>query len=91
MSRLAYDPDTCLLDNQIVYDHYESLRQAGGITPAEHEIIRHYYFGGKNMIQHQDLWEKILADSALDFEVQPLNGQDWYSDYPVYCCRVNSQ
>ena len=87
MSRLAYNPDTCLLDNKIVYDYYDSLRQSGVITPAELEVIRRYYFAGKNMILPQDCWEEILTSTGLNFEVQPLTGKDWYSYYPVYCCR----
>jgi hypothetical protein len=90
MSRLAYNPDTCLLDNKIVYDYYDSLGQSGGITPAELEVIHRYYFAGKNMILPQDCWEEILASAGLNFEVQPLTGRDWYSYYPVYCCRLTA-
>jgi hypothetical protein len=88
MSRLAYNPDTCLLDNKIVYDHYEYLRQSRVITPAELEVIRRYYFGGNNMILPQDSWEETLGSAGLDFEVQPLTGKDWYTYYPVYCCSL---
>jgi hypothetical protein len=91
MYRLAYNPDTCLLDNRIVYDHYETLRQSGVITPAELEIINRYYFAGKNMILPQDSWEEILVAAGLDFEVQPLAGRDWYRYYPVYCCQPTVQ
>ena len=91
MSRLAYNPDTCLLDNKIVYDHYDSLRQSGIITPAELEVIRRYYFAGKNMILTQDCWEEMLVSAGLNFEVQPLTGRDWYSYYPVYGCRQTAQ
>jgi hypothetical protein len=91
MSRLAYHPDTCVLDNRIVYDYYESLGQSGGITPAEYEVIRRYHFAGKNMILPQDCWEEVLTSTGLDFEVQPLTGRDWYAYYPVYCCRPTAQ
>ena len=91
VSRLAYNPDTCLLDNKIVYDYYDSLRQSGDVTPAELEVVRRYYFVGKNMILQQDLWEEILASTGLSFEVQPLTGRDWYAYYPVYCCRPTAQ
>ena len=87
MSRLAYNPDTCLLDNKIVYDHYEFLRQSAVITPDEHEVIRRYCFAGKNMILSQDVWEEMLESAWLEFEMQPLTGKDWYGYYPVYCCR----
>jgi len=90
MSRLAYNPDTCLLDNKIVYDYYDSLRQSGIITPAELEVIRRYYFAGKNMILTQDCWEEMLVSAGLNFEVQPLTGRDWYSYYPVYGCRLTA-
>ena len=91
MSRLAYNPDTCLLDNKIGYDYYDSLRQSGDVTPAELEVIRRYYFVGKNMILTQDVWEEVLESAGLEFEMQLLTGKDWYRYYPVYCCRPVAQ
>jgi hypothetical protein len=88
MSRLAYDPDTCLLDNKIVFEHLDSMAQSGSVTAAELAVVRRCYFSGRNMILPQDAWEQILTASGLEFQVQPLTGRDWYRYYQVYCCRL---
>jgi len=88
MSRLAYDPDTCLLDNKIVFERLDVMVQSGLVTEAELAVVRRCYFSGKNMILPQDVWEETLTASGLEFEVQPLTGRDWYSYYPIYCCRL---
>ena len=91
VSGKAYNPDTCLLDNRIVYEHYAALEQSGIMTPAELKVIHRFYFGGKNMILPQDMWEDMLGSAGLAFEVKPLTGKDWYGYYPVYCCRLATQ
>jgi hypothetical protein len=88
VSRLAYDPDTCLLDNRIVFEQLDAMAQSGLVTAAELAVVRRCYFAGRNMILPQDLWEEMLTSSGLDFEVRPLTGKDWYRYYPVYCCRL---
>ena len=88
MSRLAYDPDTCLLDNRVVFEYLDAMAESGIVTAAELAVVRRCYFSGKNMILPQDAWEQILTESGLEFQVRPLTGRDWYSYYKVYCCRL---
>ncbi|MBK8164312.1 MAG: class I SAM-dependent methyltransferase [Gammaproteobacteria bacterium] len=83
----AYDPATLLLDNKRVYDTYQSWLDDGRLTPAEHALIRRYYFAGHNLIPGEALWERLLTEAGFRFERLPLAGQQWYGYYPVYSCR----
>ena len=84
----AYDPETLLLDNAVVFRRYERWRGDGRLSDREHGIVERYYFAGLNLVPPRDLWESLLHEAGLGFERGSLSGRSWYRYYPVYCCRT---
>jgi SAM-dependent methyltransferase len=84
---VAYDKEAYTLDNRIVFERYEAWAEHGGLTQAEHEIIRRYYSGGINMILPQEIWENCLIEEGFRYRSTPLVGKAWYAYYPLYVCR----
>lgn len=84
----AYDADRLLLDNHIVFETYDHWLAQGYLTESEHSLIQRYYFGGKNLLPPQAVWEELLTDAGFAFERQPLAGRTWYQYYPIYACRL---
>ena len=86
--RQAYDPETSLLDNGIVFERYETWRDEGMLSRHEHTIIHRYYYGGLNLIPAQDVWESMLREAGFGFRCRPLKGRSWYRYYPMYSCHI---
>ena len=82
----AYDPASSSLDNSEVFRRIESDYASGGLSQQEHAIVHRYYFGGRNSLPTQKAWETILQEAGFAFERASLEGKNWYSWYPIYCC-----
>lgn len=84
----GYDPDTCLLDNRVVFTRLHEWQAAGRLSSHELAIIERYYFGGLNLVPSCEQWERLLQHCGLDFRRHPLRGKTWYAYYPLYRCSL---
>lgn len=82
----CYDPRTFLLDNARLFAECAASFERGDITPREHDLIRRYYFGGKNCILPQELWEGLLMECGFDFRIPEYGGKAWHRYYRIYSC-----
>lgn len=86
LNGIAYDGETFLLDNQIVFKSLRRMVEEGRLAEDEYCAIRRYYFAGVNFIPPQTLWESSLAECGFRFDQTPLRGRLWYDYYRVYNC-----
>jgi hypothetical protein len=82
----AYNRDTFILDNDIVFRRYRGWHGKGVLSEREYRVICRYYFNGLNLIPSQDTWEYLLSEAGYHFQSSPLSGRMWYQYYPIYCC-----
>ena len=85
----CYDQNTYLLDNAKIFEKCQTAYQAEKITATEHSFIRRYYFGGKNCILPQDIWEQLLIAAGFKFVIHSCQGKEWYRYYIIYQCQLN--
>jgi len=85
----AYDPESFLLNNRIIYDRYLKWLKQERLSQAEFDCIYRYYFDGMNMILPQKAWEEILRNTGFSFECHTLKGNSWYEYYPIYSCQTS--
>jgi len=86
----SYDPETFILDNSITFKLYQDWQKNGILTAKEYACISHYYFSGLNMIIPQRKWEELIASAGMKSDCHHLEGNDWYSYYPVYSLRIKT-
>jgi hypothetical protein len=84
----CYDHDTFLLDNRKLFKESEEDFRAGRLTAEELSCMQRYYYGGKNCIVPQFLWEQLLEEAGFEFTIQECNGKAWYDYYKVYVCSL---
>jgi hypothetical protein len=82
----AYNRNSFILDNDIVFRRYSEWHEEGALSDREYKVIRRYYFNGLNLIPPQDTWEDLLSGTGYHFQSSPLSGRMWYQYYPIYCC-----
>ncbi len=82
----AYEPQSFLLDNKMVFERYKDWTNRGLLSEKEYSLIQRYYFGGLNLIPPQDIWETMLAEEGFAFQSRPIVGRKWYEYYPIYYC-----
>lgn len=82
----AYDRDSYILDNGVVFRKYLRWYEKGLLSDREYAAIRSYYFKGQNLVLPQELWENMLREEGYSFQLTMLTGRMWYQYYPIYCC-----
>jgi len=83
----AYDPETYLLDNKIVYAEFNKMKDAGKISDYEMEVLNRYYFSGYHFYPPQSYWDRIVQNNGFQFEVEWLQGKIYTQYLPIYVCR----
>jgi hypothetical protein len=86
----CYDHDTFLLDNKKLFKETEEDFRAGRLTAEELSCVRRYYYGGKNCIVPQFLWEQLLGEAGFEYTIQECHGKAWYQYYKVYSCSMTA-
>jgi hypothetical protein len=84
----AYDQNTYLLDNRIVYQIYEEWFKEGKLTNDEHDIVNRQYFGGHHFYPPESYWEKLLTDAGFNFKRHTNTGYTYYDYLPIYECSI---
>jgi hypothetical protein len=82
----AYDQNTYLLDNRIVYQIYEEWFTEGRLTKEEHDIVNRQFFGGHHFYPPESYWEKLLTDAGFGFKRHVNSGFIYYAYLPIYEC-----
>jgi hypothetical protein len=82
----AYNRDSFILDNKIVFQRYEVWYNKGFLSEKEYAAIRRYCFNGPNLVPPQEVWENMLREEGYSFQLTTLKGRMWYQYYPIYCC-----
>ena len=80
----CYTPDTYILDNQKVFDECKKRFNSGIINDLEYESIMRFYFGGKNCLIPEDIWEKIASSCGFKVNCLSSSNRDWYRYYKVF-------
>lgn len=82
----CYDPAGFLLDNKKLFAECDEAFLRGKISRREHECIGRYYYGGKNCIVSQELWEQLLQEAGFGYRIHKATGKEWRTYYVVYEC-----
>lgn len=82
----AFDRETLLLDNKIIFEEIDNWHDDGRLTEAEYRIVRQQYFGGLTIMPSQADWEEMLRRNGFSFEMTTLDGRLWYQYGPFYRC-----
>lgn len=86
----CYDHDMFLLDNRKLFKETVEDFRAGRLTAEELSCVHRYYYGGKNCIVPQFLWEQLLNEAGFEFTIQECHGKAWYHYYKVYACTLTA-
>jgi hypothetical protein len=86
----CYDHDMFMLDNRKLFKETEEDFRAGRLTAEELSCMQRYYYGGKNCIVPQFLWEQLLDEAGFEFTIQECHGKAWYHYYKVYACTLTA-
>lgn len=82
----AFDRETLLLDNKIIFEEIDNWHDDGRISEAEYRVVRQQYFGGLTIMPSQADWEEMLRRNGFTFEMTTLEGRLWYQYGPIYRC-----
>lgn len=82
----CYDHASHMLDNEKIFKMYDEALASHALSLLEHECIRRYYFGGKNCIVTQDIWEDLLEEVGFEYRIHRSAGKEWREYYVVYEC-----
>lgn len=82
----CYDLASFTLDNKKLFAECHEAFLRGMISRREHDCIERYFFGGKNCIVTQDVWEQLLQAAGFGYSIHKSTGKEWRDYYVVYEC-----